>query len=135
MKEILKTMSHLYLNEESDYSVAFLKRDSNKRCFSVNIPQFLRTPIWKNIWKRLLLVYVKIIELNYTLYTHDVTCNLSRWNIRCNDIYWRSIKTQTFWKNGFSKKCYVSFHLLLLCVFISIQAYWMEHFFNFPFEV
>ena len=25
--------------------------------------------------------------LNYILYTHDVTCNLSRLNSGCNDIY------------------------------------------------
>ena len=29
--------------------------------------------------------YVKIID--YILYTHDVTCNLSRWNSECNDIH------------------------------------------------
>ena len=39
------------------------------------------------------------------LYTHDVTCNLSRWNNEVNDIYKKkSIKTKTFWKNSFYER-------------------------------
>ena len=44
--------------------------------------------------------------LNYMLYTHDVTCSLSRWNIGGNDIYKKNkktIKTKTFLKNSFFK--------------------------------
>ena len=57
------------------------------------------------------------------LYTHDVTCNLSRWSNGGNNIYKkRSMKTKTFWKNSFLKnKLYIRFRFLSLCIFISIQ--------------
>ena len=37
------------------------------------------------VYRKKDLDYVKIIELH--VYTHDFTCNLSRWNNGCNDIY------------------------------------------------
>ena len=56
----------------------FIKERLQHRCFPVKFAKFLRTPFFKEHLRWLLL---------YILYTHDVTCNLSRWNNRYNDIY------------------------------------------------
>ena len=42
--------------------------------------------------------------MNYMLYTHDVTCNMSRWNIGGNDIYKKGqLKLKHFEKIVFLK--------------------------------
>ena len=50
----------------------FLKMRLQHRCFPVKLEKFLRTPFFK---EHLLL---------YILYTHDITCNLSRGKNRYN---------------------------------------------------
>ena len=56
------------------------------------------------------------------LYTHDVTCNLSRWNNEGNDIYGKGKwKLKHFEKLVFLNEFYLIFNLLSQCVFISVQ--------------
>ena len=45
------------------------------------------------------------------LYTHDVTCNLSRRNNGANDIYKRSVKAKTFFKSSFFKYVFDNFSI------------------------
>ena len=59
--------------------------------------------------------------MNYVLYTHDVTCDLRRWNNEGNDIYKKGQwKLKQLKKNFFNKFCII-FHFLSICVSISIQ--------------
>ena len=64
------------------YYISFDQQSSanvlQNRCFPAKLAKFLRTPFFKEDLRWLLL---------YMLYTHDVTCNLSRWNKGYNDIY------------------------------------------------
>ena len=56
--------------------------------------------------------------LNYMLYTHGVTWNVSRWNNRGNEIYKTDqSKLKHFEKIVFLNKFYIIFHFILLCVF------------------
>ena len=57
-------------------------------------------------------------QLLYILYTHDITCNLSRWNNGYNGNYKKDQKNE---KIVFWNKFYLIFHFLSQCVFISIQ--------------
>ena len=58
----------------------------------------------------------------YILYTHDVTCNRSRWNNGYNNNYKKDKKKLKHFENiVFWNKFYIIFHFLSLCVFISIH--------------
>ena len=65
------------------------------------------------------------------LYTHDVTCNLSRWNSGCNDIYKRRwIKAKTILKNSFFKQILHNFSFpVTMCIYINTE-YWPDHSFK-----
>ena len=55
------------------------------------------------------------------LFTHDITCNMSRRNSGSNDIYKkRSINTKPFRKNCFLNKFYIIFRFpVTMCIYIN----------------
>ena len=72
-----------------------------------------------------------MIHSTFILYTHGVTCKLSKSNSACNDIYKKDKKTKCFLKKTFFNKFYVIFHFLM-CIYINTE-YWPNHSFNFLF--
>ena len=81
--------------------------------FSCQISTIFKNTFFKeHLWSLLL----------YILYTHDVTCIVSRWNNGCNGNYKKDQKKlKHFEKIVFWNIFYKIFHFLSLCVFISIQ--------------
>ena len=60
--------------------------------------------------------------LLYILYTHDVTCNQSRWNNGYNGNYKKDEKKLKHFENiVFWNKFYIIFHFLSLYIFISVH--------------
>ena len=72
----------------------FIKKRLKHRCFLVKLAKFLRTPFFKE--------HLRLLLLDI-LYTHDVTCNLSRGNNEYNDTK-KSIKAKHVEKTVFLKK-------------------------------
>ena len=92
----------------------FIKKRLQHRCFPVKLAKFLKTPFFKEqLWWLLL----------YILYTHGVTCNLSRWNNGYNSIYKKESVSQLFlylhqtialWVDSFSLNLNHLTHLYLI---------------------
>ena len=60
--------------------------------------------------------------LLYILYTHDVTCNRSRWNNGYNGNYKKDEKKLKHFENTvFWNKFYIIFHFLSLCIYNNTQ--------------
>ena len=68
-------------------SVTLLKRNSQHRCFPVNIAKFLRTPFFRNIWEQLLLddsanAVLKTVAFKNSLkYLFKLCFSYTYWNL------------------------------------------------------
>ena len=79
-KLLLKIL--LYSQENTCVKIALFKKRLPRRCFPVNIPKFLRTPILKNICDWLLLYIGKLC--NYNLHFREIKLNVWWANVSAN---------------------------------------------------